>query len=106
MPGFDDVYRSRRERGFVVVGISQDVGTPDLVRQFIAEREVSYPIVQGTPEIERAFGGVSVLPTSFLVGRDGRIRHVVRGVWLEATLAAAVDRLLAEEAPTAAPPPR
>jgi peroxiredoxin len=96
MPGFDDVYRSRRERGFTIVGVSQDVGTPDLVRRFVAERGVSYPIVAGTPELERAFGGVSVLPTSFLVGRDGRIRHVVRGIWLEATLAAAVDRLLDE----------
>lgn len=98
MPGFEDVYRSRRERGFTIVGISQDVGTPDLVRQYVAERGVTYPIVAGTPELERAFGGVNVLPTSFLVGRDGRVRHVVHGIWLEATLAAAVDRLLDEPA--------
>ena len=96
MPGFQDVYDSRKDRGFTIVGVAQDAGAPDLVRQFVRERGISYPVVAGTPEIERAFGGVSMLPTSFLVGRDGRIRHVVRGIFLEATLAAAVDRLLAE----------
>ena len=99
MPGFQDVYDSRRERGFTIVGVSQDVGTPDLVRHFIRERDITYPIVAGTPDLERAFGGISLLPTSFLVGRDGRIRHVVRGVFLEPTLAAAVDRLLEEPSP-------
>ena len=99
MPGFQDVYESRRDRGFTIVGVAQDVGSPDLVRQFVGERGVGYPIVSGTPEIERAFGGVRALPTSFLVGRDGRIRHVVTGIFLEATLASAVDRLLAEPIP-------
>ncbi len=96
MPGFQDVYESRRERGFTIIGVSQDVGTPDLVRGYLAERGITYPVVAGTPEIERAFGGVAALPTSFLVGRDGRIRHVVTGIFLEPALAAAVDRLLAE----------
>ena len=96
MPGFQDVYESRRERGFTIVGVTQDVGTPDLVRQFLEERGITYPVVSGTADIERAFGGVSALPTSFLVGRDGRIRHVVTGIFLEPTLAAAVDRLLDE----------
>lgn len=100
MPGFQDVFESRRERGFTIIGISQDVGTPDLVRRFVRDHGIDYPIVAGTPELERAFGGVRALPTSFLVGRDGRIRHVVTGIFLETTLASAVDRLLDEPAPT------
>ena len=99
MPGFQDVYDSRRERGFIILGVTQDVGTPDLVRQFLRERDIRYPIVTGSAAVERAFGGVSALPTSFLIGRDGRIRHVVTGIFLEATLASAVDRLLAEPVP-------
>ena len=104
MPGFQDVYDSRRARGFTIIGVTQDVGSPDLVRRFIAERDITYPVVAGTPDIERAFGGVDMLPTSFLVGRDGRIRHVVRGIFLETPLAAAVDRLLAEPPPSGETP--
>jgi peroxiredoxin len=102
MPGFQDVFESRRERGFTIVGVAQDAGTPDLVRQFVRERGITYPVVSGTAAIERAFGGVSALPTSFLVGRDGRIRHVVTGIFLEPALAAAVDRLLDEPTPEVA----
>lgn len=96
MPGFQDVYDTRRDRGFTIIGVSQDVGTPDLVRDFVRRNDITYPIVGGTGAIERAFGGVRALPTSFLIGRDGRIRHVVTGVFLEAALGSAVDRLLAE----------
>ena len=99
MPGFQDVYETRRERGFTIVGVSQDIGTPDLVRNFVAQHRIGYPIVAGTPELERAFGGVSALPTSFLIGRDGRVRPVVTGLFIEAALATAVDRLLDEPAP-------
>lgn len=102
MPGFQDVYESRRDRGFTIIGVSQDVGTPDLVRDFLHHNDISYPIVSGSAAIERAFGGVRALPTSFLVGRDGRIRHVVTGVFLETTLRASVDRLLEEPVEAAA----
>jgi len=96
MPGFQDVYESRRERGFTIVGLSTDRGTPDLVRAFVRQYDIAYPIAVVGGEAERAFGGVSALPTSFLIDRAGCIRHTVRGYFAEAALAAAVDRLLDE----------
>jgi thiol-disulfide isomerase/thioredoxin len=61
-----------------IVGISQDEAGPDVVQRFAAERQVNYPIVMSTPELEAAFPGISALPTSFLIDRDGRIvqKHV------------------------------
>jgi hypothetical protein len=72
------------------------VGTPDVVRQFLAERSITYPVVQASPALEHAFGGVRGLPTSFLIDRRGRIRHSVTGIFAEPALRAAVGRLLAE----------
>ncbi len=61
-----------------VIGISQDEVPPDVVQRFAAERQVNYPIVMSTPEVERAFPGINALPTSYLIDRDGRIvqKHV------------------------------
>jgi thiol-disulfide isomerase/thioredoxin len=61
-----------------VVGVSLDEAPPDFVRRFAADHGVNYPIVMGTPELQRAFPGVFALPTSFVVDRDGRAvkRHV------------------------------
>ncbi|HSJ12987.1 MAG TPA: TlpA disulfide reductase family protein [Longimicrobiales bacterium] len=104
MPWFEALYRERRADGLVIVGASTDVGTPDVVRQFLAERDITYPVAQASPSLQRAFGGVRGLPTSFLIDRHGRIRHTVTGIFAEPALRAAVDRLLAEPGPGASAP--
>jgi len=61
-----------------IVGVSEDDDPPEKVQAFVAENKMNYPVVMTTPEIRRAFPGVSALPTSFIVDRKGRIvqRHV------------------------------
>jgi thiol-disulfide isomerase/thioredoxin len=61
-----------------VIGISQDEEGPDVVRRFVAEHKINYPIVMSTPELESAFPGIYALPTSFIVDRDVQIvmKHV------------------------------
>jgi hypothetical protein len=44
-----------------------------------------------------------MLPTSFLLDRQGRIRHTVKGFFAEATLSRAVERLLAEPSESTCP---
>ncbi|HEU4564304.1 MAG TPA: TlpA disulfide reductase family protein [Gemmatimonadaceae bacterium] len=101
MPGFQRVYESRRARGFTIVGISTDA-TAGTVRDFLAERGITYPVAMNAGGVERAFGGASMLPTSILIDRSGRVRHIVRGMFAEPALARAVDRLLDEPASAAA----
>jgi len=61
-----------------IIGVSQDEGPIDGVRRFAQEQRMNYPIVMMTPELEKAFTGISALPTSFVVDRQGRVvqRHV------------------------------
>ena len=61
-----------------VIGISEDEGGPDVVRRFVADHKINYPIVMMTAQIEKMFPGVSALPTSFIIDRDARIvqKHV------------------------------
>jgi cytochrome c biogenesis protein CcmG/thiol:disulfide interchange protein DsbE len=60
-----------------IIGISEDE-TPDVVRSFIAEHKINYPVVMATPDIQTALPGVGSLPTTFMLDRDGRIavKHV------------------------------
>jgi peroxiredoxin len=96
MPWFEQLHRERGADGLVIVGASTDIGTPDVVRQFITDHQITYPIAQASPALERSFGGLRGLPTSFLIDRHGIIRHSVTGIFAEPALRAAVDRLLAE----------
>ena len=98
MPGFQRVYADKRDRGFVVLGVSTDNAGEATVRSFLAERGITYPVAMATAQVVRDFGGVQALPTSILIGRDGTVRQEVRGVFAEPPLRSAVNHLLSEPA--------
>jgi len=97
MPGFQDVYEEYRDRGFTILGLTTESAPRAEIQSFLDEHGVTYPVARASAEDERAFGGVTALPTSFLVDRRGRIRHTVRGFFAEAALRRAVGRLLEED---------
>jgi len=98
MPGFQDVYSEFRDQGFVVLGVSRDDGNAEKVRAFLREKEITYPVAMADAARLPWLAEVGTLPTSFLIGRDGTVRHRVEGFFAEATLRMAVKRLVAEEA--------
>lgn len=99
MPGFQRAYDRFHAEGFVVLGVSMDAGGSEGVHRFLAERNVTYPVAMATPETVRSFGGVRLLPTSYLIDKQGRIRNEVSGMFASVALDQAVQRLLAEELP-------
>jgi thiol-disulfide isomerase/thioredoxin len=62
----------------VVVGLSVDERPAADVRTFAQKFNVNYPIVMASEELQTAFGGISVVPSTFIVNPDGRIaqRHL------------------------------
>lgn len=96
MPGFERIYRERRKDGFTIVGIATDTYARDKIRAFIADHDITYPILLATPAVIRDYGGVNALPESFLLDREGRIQHHVIGFFAEPALRAAVNRMLEE----------
>lgn len=96
MPGFQSVYDRKKGQGFVVLGISTDANGSDHVRRYLEEHHITYPVAMASGGVAQRFGGVNVLPSSFLIDRNGRIRHEVRGIFVSTALEPAVNRLLAE----------
>jgi len=74
IPWFVEFQQKFQNRGFTVVGISSD-DTPDQLRPFVAEYKMNYPVLQGLgrDDVHDAFGPVWGLPTTLIIGRDGRI---------------------------------
>ena len=69
-----DKYRDQ----VLVIGISEDEGPVDIVRQFATQYHVNYPIVMKTPELDTLFPGISALPTTFVLDTEGAVvqKHV------------------------------
>jgi hypothetical protein len=96
MPLLELLYTVHRDEGFVLLGLSVDRASASVVRAFVQQRGVTYPVAVVGPEGVAMFGGVVGYPTSFLIGRDGTVRHQVLGPLAPASLEPAVRRLLAE----------
>jgi len=98
MPAFQRVQDELGDRGFLVIGISADQEGPEVVRAFVQELGISYPVTAGPHHVlGRLAAQVRGLPTSLLLGRDGRLVKKVEGVFPEEDLRAAVLELLGGE---------
>lgn len=100
MPGFQRVQDELGDRGFLVIGISADQEGPEVVQAFVEELGITYPVTVGPQHaLGRLAAQVRGLPTSLLLGRDGRLARTVEGVFAEESLRTAVLELLAERRP-------
>lgn len=72
--------------------------TPDQVRAFLAQQPLSFAIPMDANSERMKAWRVFVLPTSFLVDKQGRIRYGLTGSieWDEPAAVAIVESLLAE----------
>jgi len=62
----------------IVIGISEDEGSVEDVRKFVAAQGMTYPVAMSTPELRKIFRGVVALPTTFVLDPDGKLeqKHV------------------------------
>jgi thiol-disulfide isomerase/thioredoxin len=60
-----------------IIGVSED-DEADTVQEFVKKNGINYPVVMATPQMVSAYGGVTALPTTFVVDPQGRVvqRHL------------------------------
>jgi len=75
-PGFVEVYNRHKGKGFELVGISLDTDSRENLPGFLMANKIEYKILFGDLATARAYGGVSTIPTTFFVGKDGKIKNV------------------------------
>jgi len=95
LPAIQRVYERHKDRGLVVLGlISADPATDDEIVKFASGYGLSFPVVRASEQQETAFGLGSVLPTTFLYDRAGRLRRHWDGAIKEDALEDEVKVLL------------
>jgi peroxiredoxin len=73
IPQFMALQQKYETQGVRVLGISIDDIDTEL-RAFYRKYNMNYPVIAGDQKTTDAFGGVPGLPTTFIIGRDSRIR--------------------------------
>ncbi len=80
-PALGRAYKKYQSQGLVVLGVNtSDPGTDELVRTFMANSVVNFPIVRDDPtdRVGNMYR-VNGLPTSIFVDRKGIVRNIVVG---------------------------
>ena len=96
MPTLQDMHERYGDKGFMVLGISQEPGGETHVRAWLQRSRITFDSVVDDGAIAPRWG-VYTFPTSFLVGRDGVIRNVYRGPASESRLVHDIEAALAEK---------
>ena len=95
MPAMQRFYQDYKNKGVEVLALSQDDDVAK-VRQFLREEGYSFPVAMDVPGSSAAFGGVTKLPTSFVIDKRGMVRKKISGQVHYARLEALVLPLLKE----------
>lgn len=97
MPALQALHERSDTSRVAVIGLSTDVGGAAGIREFLAERAISYPVGRASNTHRQAFGGIKGIPTTFVIGPDGTIEHRVVGYFAPPAMRLAVSRLLPPE---------
>ncbi|MBI5904526.1 MAG: TlpA family protein disulfide reductase [Deltaproteobacteria bacterium] len=93
-PGFVEVYNRHRGKGLEMIGISLDTDTRGNLAGFLMTHRIEYRILYGDLATARAYGGVSSIPTTFFIGKDGEIKNIHVGYIDKDAFDAEVRKLL------------
>ena len=80
IPWFTEFEQQFKSRGFEVVGVSMDEDGWKVIKPYIAEHKINYRVVLGNDSVGQLYGGVDSLPTTFILGRDGKVAYVHVGL--------------------------
>jgi peroxiredoxin len=99
IPGLNEMQRDLAGRGFKVLGVSTS-DSAELIREYQKDVRQEYTVAVGDDGVANKYA-VGVLPTTFVIDRQGRIRKKVIGEKSRAEFEAMVAPLLDEQATAA-----
>jgi thiol-disulfide isomerase/thioredoxin len=56
-----------------IIGLTVDDDDESAIKQVVADEHINYPVAMSSPEVRVQYGGISALPTSFLLDTQGRV---------------------------------
>jgi len=73
IPGFIELQKRYAAQGLTVVGVSLDTAGAPVVKSFMKRVGMNYPVVIGDEKTAADYGGISAIPTTFVLDRNGNI---------------------------------
>jgi peroxiredoxin len=95
IPLFVEMQQELGDEGLQFVGISLDQEGFEVVQPFADDMGVNYPMVVDDGTVAPMYGGIPTVPTTFLIGPEGRVHGYAPGLVTESVLRPRIEKLLA-----------
>jgi len=73
VPHFVALQSKYRGQGLEIVGLSLDKGGAPVVKPFVDEYNVNYMMLIANDETASSYGGITGIPTTFVIDKNGKI---------------------------------
>jgi thiol-disulfide isomerase/thioredoxin len=82
MPELIKLQTEYAAKGLQVVGVTYEPEKPLIVNRIARTRKINYPLLFGNKELSVQYGIEDVLPVTFVIDREGKIRDRVLGTFV------------------------
>lgn len=87
IPEFIESYKSLKEAGLEILGLSVDSLPVERLREWIGKAGINYPVAMATRQVVEAYRPGEYIPATILIDRKGVIRYRHVGMMDKETLA-------------------
>jgi peroxiredoxin len=95
MPMMAETYKTYAPQGYRMVAVAMEYDTPAFIANFVESRKLPFDVVHDVDgSIAKAFDGTKLTPTSYLIGKDGRVAKRYVGEPKHEEFKAAIEALL------------
>ena len=94
IPTLVKMHKEFAARGFSVVGLSVDQGGAPAVQRLMRRAGINFPVLMADLSTAENFGGVYMIPVSFLVNKSGQVVKKYPGPTPEGVLARDIRSIL------------
>lgn len=84
-------------KGFSVLGLSLDDGGPEIVNELVQSDNINYPVLMANSDVVNGFGGVTGIPTSFLVSHEGKMIRTYTGLVSHELLRQDIEEIISKK---------
>lgn len=73
IPDFIELQKQYGDKGLTVLGINLDQNPNKVLPGFIKKYGINYPILLSDGKVDKSYGDITGIPTTFVIDRKGRI---------------------------------
>jgi len=78
MPHLNQMNQELQGKGFQTLGIALS-STPEQLKQLVSQLGLAYPVLEGNDAVSKAYGGVELVPMTFIIDKQGNIVQKILG---------------------------